>query len=194
MSKKLVLVVDTQYDFMMPDGKLYVNGAEKIIVPGISYLANLKYEDVHSVVFTMDTHFEETYPHTEESKQFPIHCVFGTSGWFNVFNPEYIDGEIPVYTVNKGVFDIWQEDYLTVEHFWSDASFEREEFFKDLKFANVDTVVVMGVASDFCVRWAVNGLLERGFKVEVIKELTQGIANDIEEVALHDFDGPVKVI
>ena len=47
--------------------------------------------------------------------------------------------------------------------------------------------MVIGVAADYCVRWAIDGLVERGFRVIVPQALTRGIARPIEQVLAEDF-------
>ncbi|MEG8025263.1 hypothetical protein QP162_14100 [Sphingomonas aurantiaca] len=49
--------------------------------------------------------------------------------------------------------------------------------------------MVIGVAADYCVRWAVEGLVERGFAVTVPAGLTRGIERQIDTVAAEDFAG-----
>jgi len=198
MTKKFVIVIDAQYDFMMPKGKLYVSGAEHTIVPGIEFLQQLTPEDTEGVLFTFDTHSATTYFDQPESKQFPIHCELGTAGWRNVFNHHLVDKKIPTYGLYKNVFNMWEEPGIVVEDLEFGDKFyvqKRETFFDRLKELGVDTVVVMGVAADFCVKWAVDGLVERGFNVEIPRNLTAGIVRDIDTVLVDDFTGKtVKVI
>ncbi|WP_309737069.1 hypothetical protein [Sphingomonas sp. SORGH_AS_0742] len=55
-------------------------------------------------------------------------------------------------------------------------------------------MVVSGVATDFCVRWGIDGLLARGFNVSVPPRLTRGIVRQIKDVAVGDFASlPVNV-
>src|SRR5690606_6957301 len=57
----------------------------------------------------------------------------------------------------------------------------RDEFLKDI---GSDTeVVIAGVASDYCVKQAIVGYLERGAQVVVMQDLVKGIGAQIEEVA-----------
>ena len=186
--KKFLVVVDTQYDFVMPGGALYVKDAEQIIVPGIEFLANLKPEEYEGVLKTFDTHVPDAYEGSPESELFPIHCVEGTPGWENVFNKHLINSDIKVWEMTKGVFNMWEEDYLPLfrEGRQGDASQNefsyRDEFFERLKDDGIDTIQVFGVASDFCVKWAVDGFVKRGFKVEVIEHLCRGINETAGEV------------
>ncbi|MEE3156302.1 MAG: isochorismatase family protein, partial [Pseudomonadota bacterium] len=65
----------------------------------------------------------------------------------------------------------------------------RDAFFADLARRGVRDVNVIGVAADYCVLWAVQGLLERGFTVHVPQALTKGIDRQIDEVLVSDLAG-----
>ena len=67
--------VDTQADFMVPGGKLYVPGAEKLI-PNLRRLVNAAREGRVFLVSDACVHTLED----EEFKQWPPHCVRGTPG------------------------------------------------------------------------------------------------------------------
>ena len=150
---KLVVVVDMQYDFVMPDGALYVPGAEKLIVPMIQYLMKETFAG-SQVIYTMDTHSKDNYHLTEESKEFPLHCNMDTIGWQNVLP---IPGDAYIWV--KNVFDPWADNGRFVE----------QEFYD----YDVD---IIGVAADYCVKYAYEGFKDRGFpNVRVIPELTVGI-------------------
>jgi len=185
MTKKLLVIIDTQADFMLSTGALYVTGAEQLIAPINNYLLNLP-ADIDSVIMTYDTHFADTYPDSEEAKQFPIHCVYNTPGWQNVFNDASILGrdEVNFLRLEKPVFDMWAT---------SDTM--RDNFIDGVSKSGVKDVVVIGVAADFCVHWAVNGFVERGFNVEIPRSLTAGIVRDIDTVVAEEYAGKnVKVI
>jgi len=187
--KKIVIVVDTQADFMSPDGALSVAGADALAGPMNAWLAALRPEETAAVLFTFDTHFADTYPLSEEAKEFPLHCVRETPGWHNVLDAGQVAAAIPTYRLEKGVFAMWQEDGLTVEPIRGGAGIDRDTFFRDLKAAGVEEAIVIGVAADYCVRWAIEGLVERGFRVTVPEALTRGIARPIEQVLRDDFAG-----
>jgi nicotinamidase/pyrazinamidase len=187
--KKIVIVVDTQADFMNPDGALAVGGADALAGPMNAWLGALSPADTAAVLFTFDTHFADTYPLSEEAKEFPIHCVRQTPGWHNVLDVSQVDLAIPTWRLEKGVFAMWQEEGLTVEPIGGGTPVDRDAFFLDLKAAGVEEAVVIGVAADYCVRWAIDGLVERGFRVTVPKALTRGIARPIDQVLAEDFAG-----
>ncbi len=67
--------VDTQHDFMLPGGNLYVPGAEKLI-PNVRRLVDAARE---GQVFLVSDACQHT-PDDPEFQQFPSHCVRGTPG------------------------------------------------------------------------------------------------------------------
>lgn len=187
---KFVVVIDTQYDFMMRDGKLPVKDAEMIALGGIKYLASLKASEVEGVLFTFDTHEPEVYAGSPESEAFPIHCVKGQPGWVNVFNADLIDPNIPVYTLEKGVFNMWEEDGVWIQDYGTiNTPHDRDAFFAALKKEGVTEIEIWGVAADFCVKWAIDGLLERGFNVSIVEYLTAGIERDMDLVVEQEYAG-----
>ena len=188
---RFVVVVDTQWDFMAGEGALSVAGAAALVAPMQAWLSALQPADVASVLFTFDTHFRETYAASPEAAMFPIHCVRDTPGWANMLDITLLDPEIPAWRIEKGVFDMWAEPGLAIEDARDPAapSIPREAFFGSLAKQQTRDVTVIGVAADYCVRWAVEGLVERGFAVTVPAGLTRGIERQIDTVAVEDFAG-----
>ena len=107
-----------------------------------------------------------------------------------------VDAAIPAWRIEKGVFDMWAEPGLAIEDARAAErpTIEREHFFADLKGGGVTEVTVIGVAADYCVRWAVDGLLARGFVVTVPAGLTRGIERQIDAVAVQDFAGAGLIV
>ena len=188
MKKKIVIIVDTTIDFMMKHGKLPVGGADNIIVAGIEFLVGLDPDEIECVIFTTDVHDEEIYMKSEEAKMFQFHCGRGTVGVQNVFNFNLIDKRIPVYTLEKHVFDMWEEEPMEVIRVHGDEWRTRDEFFLELR-KEVDTAICWGVAADYCLKFAVKGAVDRGFNVEIPEHLTRGIAREISQVVAEDFAG-----
>ncbi len=73
--KTVFFDVDTQIDFLIPAGALYVPGAERMIEQ-IAALNRYAMEHGIPVISTMDAHAEDD----PEFKQWPHHCVAGTLG------------------------------------------------------------------------------------------------------------------
>ncbi len=188
---RFVIVIDTQWDFMAGEGALSVAGAEALVEPMQAWLSALAPDDVAGILFTFDTHFRETYAASPEAQMFPIHCVRGTQGWGNMLDVGAVDRAIPAWRIEKGVFDMWAEPGLAIEDARDPTrpTIPRDAFFADLVASGVMEVSVIGVAADYCVRWAVEGLIARGFVVTVPAALTRGIERQIDAVAADDFAG-----
>ena len=188
--KKFLVVVDTQFDFMDPTGALYVKGAEEIIPAASEFLRNLNPEDYSGVLFTFDTHLPAEYELSAERQQFDIHCVRYTKGWGNVLPLYDVPQGIPVFTLEKNVFNMWEQERIKLtskSYGGSNSEFviDRDFLFDSIsnKEAGIqaDEIEVFGVASDFCVKWAVDGFVKRGLPVRVIDDLCRGIQSTAKE-------------
>ena len=192
--QRFVVVVDTQADFMCADGALPVAGAEALIAPMQRWLALLRPAETAGVLFTFDTHSAEAYPASAEAEQFPLHCVHSTPGWANMLDSNVVNAAIPVYRLEKGVFDMWAEADIAIEAVATGETVARDAFFAALIARGVREVAVIGVAADYCVRWASEGFVARAFAVELPAGLTRGIARQIEQVVAEDFaNAPLRL-
>lgn len=158
--------VDVQADFMLPDGKLYVPGAEKLI-PNIQRLIAAALASGALVVSSGDAHA----PNDPEFARFPSHCVAGTPGARIL--PQALGAR--VCTVPNDASRKLPQDILS----WPQILLEKQTL--DV-FDNPHTpelvdllgpgaqYVVFGVVTEFCVCCAAGGLLERGRKVSVVTD------------------------
>src|SRR5262249_21204077 len=74
--------VDTQHDFMMPDGKLYVPGAESII-PNLKKLTDYPHQHGIRILASADDHVaghRELSDAPDFRETFPAHCMRGSAG------------------------------------------------------------------------------------------------------------------
>lgn len=163
--------VDVQADFMLPGGTLYVPGAEKLI-PHIQRLINAALASGALVVSSADAHA----PKDPEFAKFPPHCVAGTPGARIL--PEAIGGR--VCTIANDPSRRLPEDILECPQ----ILFEKQTlnvFDNPHSGELVDLLgpcaeyVVFGVVTEFCVRCAAKGLLERGRKVSVVTDAVEAL-------------------
>jgi nicotinamidase/pyrazinamidase len=158
--------VDPQADFLLPGGKLYVPGAEKII-PNLNRLV----EEARKGRVFLISHGCEHAPGDPEFKTFPPHCIRGTAGArlipealtekFCVVPNEksfHLPGDLLNYqqvVFEKQVLDVFSNPHvaIVVEKLGKDA-----EFF------------VFGVVTEYCVLLAAKGLLQRGRKVSIVRD------------------------
>lgn len=158
--------VDAQVDFMLPGGKLYVPGAEKII-PNIKRLVDQARNGRVLLISSGDAHA----PDDPEFKLFPPHCVKGTPG------AEIIpEGLAPkrLTIPNDGSFEIPRRisdfQQIVLEKQTLDV-FENPKAAELVRLlgSNVE-YVVFGVVTEYCVNCAVKGLLRRGAKVAIVQD------------------------
>jgi nicotinamidase/pyrazinamidase len=156
--------VDTQFDFMMPEGKLYVPGSEEII-PVLKALTGHAHERGIRIVASADDHVpghRELSDDPDFLTTFPDHCMRGTPGQEKIpatalSNPLVID---PAPRDDPAFLDTVRNhkgDFLFLKH-WFDV------FTNPNVLPVVDTldplhVVLYGVATDVCDRYAIEGLL-----------------------------------
>lgn len=155
--------VDTQVDFIHPQGKLYVPGAEKLIS---NWQRLTDWAAAHGVLILgdMDVHQEDD----PEFQLYPPHCLAGTPGHEKI--PETVlsrQYRIPNRKVTLPTsLDPYQQVILEKQTL---NVFDNPNTDDLLKLVGpVDDVVVYGVVTEICVNLAVQGLFERGCPVSLV--------------------------
>lgn len=151
---------------MLPGGKLYVPGAEKII-PNIHRLVEGAGSSGTLLVSSACAHTEND----PEFQTFPPHCIKGTTGARIIgegmakrFSTIPNDSsfrlpatilESPQIVIEKQMLDVFSNPHTSslVERIGPDAEY-----------------VVFGVVTEYCVRLASQGLRERGRKVFIVRD------------------------
>jgi nicotinamidase/pyrazinamidase len=162
--------VDTQADFMLPDGHLYVPGAEKLI-PNLQRLTEAARQG--RVFIIGDACFHT--PDDPEFERFPPHCIRGTPGAAII--PETLADRVLFIPNRAGAIVpndlsayqqvILQKQTLTVfDNPNTEVVLERVA-----RFTEPDAeIFVFGVVTEYCVRLAAKGLLERGRRVTLVRD------------------------
>jgi len=164
--------VDTQYDFMKADGRLYVPDAEQLI-PNLKKLTDYAHGHGICILASADDHVRE---HAEISvtpdftETFPPHCLRGTPG----------QRKIPETTLrNPLVIEPEPQDPATlaarVRDHHGDILFHKHRFdvftnpnvLPVLDALNPHDIVLYGVALDVCDKYAIEGLLQHRPKVRL---------------------------
>jgi nicotinamidase/pyrazinamidase len=165
--RKLVFwSVDVQADFMLPGGKLYVPGAEKLI-PNIQHLVSAALASGTLVVSSGDAHT----PNDPEFANFPPHCVASTPGARIL--PEALGPR--VCTVANDASKTLPTDILSCPQILFEKQtldvFDNPHAGELVDRLGAETeYIVFGVVTEFCVRCAAKGLLERGRKVFLVTD------------------------
>jgi nicotinamidase/pyrazinamidase len=172
--------IDTQRDFLEESGALYVPGSRSIL-PNLERLGRTAAERGIRVLATACSHSAGD----PELRQFPPHCMVGTDGQRRVAATEcpesvvlaagdQLEGALPRHlTLHKQEFDVFSRpdaDGLIARYGETDPTF-----------------VVYGVATDYCVRAAVEGLLARGCRVAIVVDAVRAIDAEAEAGLFDDW-------
>ena len=175
--------VDVQRDFMLPGGKLYVPGAEKLL-PNIRRLTDAaRRGDVFLV-----SHGCFHTPDDPEFKQFPPHCVKGTAGAELV--PEALTDKF-VRIENRADAKLpddlskYQQIVLEKQTLNIFESAHADELVKRL--GTHPEFVVFGVVTEYCVAFAAKGLLARKRKVTVVRDAIETLDPTVGEKMVADL-------
>jgi len=175
--------VDVQADFVLPGGKLYVPGAEKLL-PNIRKLTDAARRDEVFLV----SHGCFHPANDPEFKQFPPHCLKGTPG--AEFVPEALtDNFVRVENDADARLpeDLFKYQQIILEKQTLDVFETRnaDALVKRLP-ANAE-FVVFGVVTEYCVSCAVKGLLQRKRRVAVVRDAIETLAPDVGTKTLDDL-------
>jgi nicotinamidase/pyrazinamidase len=176
-----LIVIDVQNDFC-PGGRLAVAGGDAVVAP-----INAILPDFALRVFTQDWHpeghssFASSHPgkaafDTVEMPYgpqvlWPDHCTIGSPG--AAFHPD-LDVDSAHMIVRKG-FNPRIDSYS--------AFFENDHATPTglegyLRSRGIDTVTLVGLATDFCVNFSALDAARLGFRVRVIEALCRAIDLD----------------
>ena len=182
MKEQTVFVdIDTQFDFMNPRGNLYVPGAEDI-VDNIKKLFDYAKKHKIKILSSVDAHMVDD----PEFNLFPPHCIKGTLGHQKIEASTCKDN-IFIENVEQDITEsMMDHEQIIVESQTFDIfeSANTEGIVKKLDACNY---VVFGVATDYCVKAAVLGLLKRGYSVSLVTDATKAITKEGEEKSLNEM-------
>ena len=171
--------VDTQVDFMLPSGKLYVPGAEET-APAMRRLVDAAREAGIVHVASADDH-ELTDPEISVNPDFqntyPPHCLRGTRGARKIDETDQVDpfpfsllpyppGLVP------GLVAEHREILLLKKNFNVFTNPNTDPLLDALDPAEI---VVFGVATDVCDDAAIRGFLQRGRRVLFVEDAARGL-------------------
>jgi nicotinamidase/pyrazinamidase len=163
--------VDAQADFMLPGGKLYAPGAEKLI-PQIKRLVAAALASGSLLVSSADAHPEGD----PEFQRFPPHCLVRTAGARIIPEglaanfctvPNDASAALPSHVLSfpqvifeKQTLDVFDNPHASalVDRLPADAEY-----------------IVFGVVTEYCVKCAAQGLLARHRRVAIVKDAIEAL-------------------
>jgi nicotinamidase/pyrazinamidase len=197
MSRALI-IVDVQNDFC-EGGTLPVQGGAALAADISEYL-DARHGQFDHVVATQDWHVDPGAHFSEQPdfvESWPRHCVAGTRG--AELHPD-LDTEYVQAYFRKGQFTaaysgfeglLAPDDAVPAgDREPGTAGAGRDAFALDedaiglddwLQSHDVEELVVVGIAADFCVKATALDAVQAGYSVAVLRGLTVGIAEDLDD-------------
>jgi nicotinamidase/pyrazinamidase len=173
---KALIITDVQNDFC-EGGSLGVVGGGRVARAITEHLASNDYDHV---VATKDFHVDPGDHFSEDPDyrtSWPPHCVVGTVG--AEFHPDLQTARI------EAVFTKGQ--YSAAYSGFEGACRRGIPLTEWLRGCGVDEVVVVGIATDYCVLATAQDAARAGFTTTVLKDLTAGVAEDTTGNALEQL-------
>ncbi|MEV0337357.1 isochorismatase family protein [Nocardia sp. NPDC050717] len=172
MARGLV-IVDVQNDFC-EGGSLAVTGGAAVAAAISEFVAGQNYD---AVVATRDYHVDPG-PHFSAEPDYvdtwPPHCRVGTPG--ADFHPA-LDTGLVEEVFSKG-------EYSAAYSGFEGSAADGTSLAEWLRARGIDTVDVVGIATDHCVRATALDARTAGFDTRVLLDLTAGVAPDTVAAAL----------
>lgn len=180
-SKTAFLDIDTQHDFMDPDGALSIAGAQKIVA-NLKRLVQYAAQNKIPLLSSMDAH----RPDDPEFRDFPPHCVKGSPGQQKIketllpgaIRIPAVPGVLPD-NVPPGTQMIFDKPTLYL--------FDNPNFMEHVKQQGYEAFIVFGVATDYCIKIIAEGLIERGYKVTVVTDAIAPVVPEAGKGALESM-------
>jgi nicotinamidase/pyrazinamidase len=166
--------VDTQVDFMLPHGKLYVPGAEETVsamkrlvdaarAAGIVHVASADDHELTDDEISETPDFRTTYP---------PHCLRGTKGARKIGETEQ-DDPVPITLQPLPERYLAGREFLLLKKNFDVFTNPNTE--RLLEWLDPDEIVIFGVASDVCDDAAIRGFLDRGRRVRFVEDAARGL-------------------
>jgi nicotinamidase/pyrazinamidase len=156
-----LVIVDVQNDFADPDGSLFVREADAVV-----RVANREAAAAHEagalVVTTQDWHPPVTPHFAKDGGIWPVHCVAET--WGARLHPDLVPGSHQVF---KGVGG--EDGYSGFSMIHPVTGETSSTGLDDLLRANdIDHLVVVGLATDYCVKETALDAVRLGYDTTVV--------------------------
>ncbi len=180
-ANETLLVIDVQNDFC-PGGALAVEGGADIVPP-----INALMDEYQACVLTQDWHPNNHLSFASQHKDaepysltempygpqvlWPDHCIIGSTG--AAFH-EQLRTDVADLIIRKG----FRREIDSYSAFFENDHSTATGLEGYLRTRGVDTLVIVGLATDFCVNFSAVDAAKLGFKVTVVESLCRAIDLD----------------
>lgn len=147
--KRALLIVDYQFDFVDPKGKLYVKGAETKKAYILNLIKQFKNNN-ELIIATKDVHPIDHY----SFKEWGEHCLKGTNG---------VDLYFDEVSVDKIIVKGTQKNAESYSGFYDELG-NTNHLDEYLKNNNIIHLTIVGVALEVCVKATYEHAIELGYE------------------------------
>jgi nicotinamidase/pyrazinamidase len=175
---RALIIVDVQNDFC-EGGSLAVAGGAAVAGAISEHVAGGHHEYAH-VAATKDFHVDpgsHFSDHPDYAVSWPPHCVAGTTG--ADFHPNLDTGAVEAIFY-KGAHAAAYSGFEGVD----DSGTPLADW---LRGHDIDSVDVVGIATDYCVHATAADAAQAGFGTRVLLDLTAGVAPESTAKAIEDL-------
>jgi len=175
---KALIIIDVQNDFL-PGGSLEIPNAQEVIGEINSISGSYDF-----VVTTRDYHPQDhlSFASQHENKNpgdmiilngyeqvlWPDHCVQGTIG-------SEIASDLDQDRINKVIYKGTNREVDSYSGFFDNNYFSQTDLHQYLQEKNIQELDVVGLATNYCVKYTVLDAIQLGYKVNVIAKACRGI-------------------
>jgi len=172
---KALIIVDVQNDFVT--GSLAVSNAKQIIPIIIWMVANVPYP---RIIETFDWHPENHI----SFQQWPKHCVQNTAG----ANSALKDIKFTLNSFRSFIFkgkDINVDSYSA---FFDNDHKTSTNLDSLLREAKIDELDIVGLATDYCVKFTALDAIKLGYKTNVLLFACKGVGPNTTALAIAEME------
>lgn len=180
--KTALIVVDVQRDFC-PGGALPVPQGDQVVEP-VNRLIEAAVRRDLPIFYTRDWHPPDHQSFQTQGGPWPVHCVQETEG--AEFHPDLLLARNA--TIISKATEPDTEAY---------SGFQGTKLEDLLRGQGVERVLVVGLATDYCVKATALDALSRGFQTWVVREAVRGVdvkPGDSEAALAEIVKGGGKVV
>ena len=163
-----LIVVDVQNDFADPNGSLFVPGGTEV-VGEVNREIEAATKAGSLVVYTQDWHPPDTPHFSKDGGVWPVHCVMDT--WGAEFHPDLVvRGEV----IRKGSGGEDGYSGFSVRDPTS-GDVQATRLGSLLRERGIERVVVVGLATDYCVKETALDALRSGWDTTVVRRAVRAV-------------------
>lgn len=186
MPRSAVIVVDMLYDFI--DGSMACRNAHSAVIEAKKHIQEmLRNEPELPILFILDHHPKNHSSFKEEGGQWPSHCVAGTHGGD-------IHEDLKKFVKQECCFFKGCEPVVEQYSGWQAKTSVGESLDQRLKALGVENTIVMGIATEYCVRATCLDLLSAGFKVKLCQRALAYVDEQAHRQTIDELKSALVVI